>query len=272
MSNLFVKPDALFKILTEQRSIGLKLFYVGMGRSAEHSFYTRSLPSANLLNLHEFTESSPNLFTTPSPTLFNMMMKKLNILDESDVVLYNGISTAKAWFIMKYYGHPSTRILCGGIKEWNQKGYPTTSHKTPIDYTSIAHDTFTAKEPNEDMLIDYHEVLQKIGRNEVQIVDVRTEDQYCSKEHNGRGHIPGAVNIPYSQFYDKNGFMKNREEINELITLVGLDKSKETIAYCHGGVTACIGYSAFDEVGFDKLRMYDGSWAEYSSKEETREL
>ncbi len=101
---------------------------------------------------------------------------------------------------------------------------------------------------------------------------MRTEDQYASKEHNGKGHIPGAINIPYSEFYTKEGFMKPKEQIDDLIVTAGLDKNKETIAYCHGGVTACIGYSAFDEVGFDSIRMYDGSWAEFSSKDETKEL
>ena len=61
MSNLFIKPDALFRILTEQKSIGLRLFFVGMGKSAERSFELQSLPNANLLNLHEFTEKGPNM-------------------------------------------------------------------------------------------------------------------------------------------------------------------------------------------------------------------
>lgn len=102
-------------------------------------------------------------FTTPSPALFNRMMKKLNILESNQVVFYNGISTAKAWFIMKYYGHPSSRILNGGIREWNEKGYPINIHKSAIDYTTTRCTTFTAKEPKVEMLIDYTEVLEKIG-------------------------------------------------------------------------------------------------------------
>ena len=103
-----------------------------------------------------------------------------------------------------------------------------------------------------------------------QMVDLRSPDQYDSKEHNGEGHIPGAVNIPYIEFYDRHGFMKSKDQIEDLVSAVGLDKDKETIAYCHGGITACIGYSALEEVGFEKVRMYDGSWAEYSSKDETK--
>lgn len=91
------------------------------------------------------------------------MMDKLNILESNKVVMYNGVSSAKAWFIMKYYGHPSTRILRGGLKQWMALNYPITSMKTPIDYTEASSNTFEAKEPNTNMLIEYDEVLKKIG-------------------------------------------------------------------------------------------------------------
>ena len=101
---------------------------------------------------------------------------------------------------------------------------------------------------------------------------MRSADQFNSKEHNGKGHIPGAVNIHYSDFFLSNGAMKKTEEIKQIVSAAGLDPSKETITYCHGGVTSCIGYSALEEIGFEKLRMYDGSWAEFSSKSETKEI
>mmetsp|Transcript_10656 Transcript_10656/g.9379 ORF Transcript_10656/g.9379 Transcript_10656/m.9379 type:complete len:234 (-) Transcript_10656:48-749(-) len=231
----------------------------------------QSLQNSNMLNLNDFTETDPNLFTTPSPETFNKMMKKLNILSESTVIMYNGISAAKAWFIMKYYGHPSTMILDGGIREWKRLDYPINTMKTPVDYTSAPVKTFTAKEPNTSMVIEYEEVLKKVGNDDVQIVDIRSPDQFASKEHNGLGHIPGAVNIHFADFYDRDGKMKDKEQLNELFSAAGLDKNKEVITYDHGGVTACIGYSALEELGFEGIRMYDGSWAEYSSKDETRE-
>jgi len=106
-------------------------------------------------------------FTTPSPETFNKMMKKLNILSESTVIMYNGISAAKAWFIMKYYGHPSTMILDGGIREWKRLDYPINTMKTPVDYTSAPVKTFTAKEPNTSMVIEYEEVLKKVGSKSI---------------------------------------------------------------------------------------------------------
>jgi hypothetical protein len=92
-------------------------------------------------------------------------MDKLNILESDKVVMYNGISSAKAWFIMKYYGHPNTRILRGGLKQWTSLDYPITSMRTPIDYTNMSTNTFEAKEPNTKMLIEYGELLTQIDSN-----------------------------------------------------------------------------------------------------------
>lgn len=60
MSKIFMNPKTLFKLVTEEKSKGLKVLYVGMGESAKESFYVKSIPSANLVDLNEITTSSPN--------------------------------------------------------------------------------------------------------------------------------------------------------------------------------------------------------------------
>ena len=73
-------------------------------------------------------------------------------------------------------------------------------------------------------------------------------------------------------FMDSYGNMKTKDELKNLASQLKLDPTKETITYCHGGVTACIAYSALEEIGFDNVRLYDGSWAEYSSHDKTKEI
>ena len=104
-----------------------------------------------------------NRFTTPEPEHFNKMMRKYNIYESNHVVMYNGISAAKAWFIMKYYGHPNTSILSGGITHWKEHNFPVNTFKNPIDYSRVQAETFTAQEPRKEMLIDFEEVVKKIG-------------------------------------------------------------------------------------------------------------
>jgi hypothetical protein len=61
MSSIFMKPQRLLSLISEKNSKGLKLFNVGMGSAAKDDFYIRSIPSANLINLSEFTEPHPNM-------------------------------------------------------------------------------------------------------------------------------------------------------------------------------------------------------------------
>lgn len=70
--------------------------------------------------------------------------------------------------------------------------------------------------------------------------------------------------------YDEHGHIKPKADLLALLDSTGLSPEKETIVYCHRGVSACIGYAALELAGFTNIRMYDGSWAEYSSKEETK--
>jgi thiosulfate/3-mercaptopyruvate sulfurtransferase len=103
-------------------------------------------------------------WTTPTPETFNKAMKKMYIQEDNQVVIYNSISAAKAWFIMKYYGHPNTYILDGGISQWSKLKYPINTFKTPMDYSNYQGSAFEAKEPNTDMLASLDDVLEKIGR------------------------------------------------------------------------------------------------------------
>lgn len=91
-------------------------------------------------------------------------MAQLNIFEDNRVVIYNSISAAKFWFIMKYYGHPNSFILDGGMREWAKRKYPINTFKSPIDYSSHQTSTFKAKKPDENMLIELDSVLKKLGK------------------------------------------------------------------------------------------------------------
>jgi 3-mercaptopyruvate sulfurtransferase SseA len=90
-------------------------------------------------------------------------MKKMHILEEDTVVVFNSITAAKAWFILKYYGHPNVHILDGGLRKWSSLKYPLNTFKCPIDYSSHSGPSFTAKEPDTHMLIHINEILKKLG-------------------------------------------------------------------------------------------------------------
>lgn len=107
---------------------------------------------------------------------------------------------------------------------------------------------------------------------DAQIIDVRSKETFNSGEHNGKGHIPSAINVPYLDFLDSYGNTKSHDELRNILSEKNIDPKKETIFYCGGGVTAAIGVAAAREIGFENVKLYDGSWAEWSKSQKTKDI
>ncbi len=108
------------------------------------------------------------------------------------------------------------------------------------------------------------------------VIDARGEDRFFAKVKEPRagiksGHIPSSLNIPISSIIDKNtNCLKSIDEINEIFTTIGLtDKNSELVMTCGSGVTACGLALAANSLGFKNVKVYDGSWSEWGSREET---
>ena len=271
MSKIYISPAKLLERLTVGNVADLKLIYIGFGDAANKTFYDGSIPRSNMIELKEFTEMKPLSFTNPSKTHFNKVMKRLNIKEKDEVIVYNGISAAKAWFIFRHYKFPNVKLLDGGLKGWSELKYPLNKFVTPVDHSESSSDTFEAKTPDEKELIHLDELCTKIDGS-TQIIDVRRKEVFNSREHNNKGHVPSSHNIYFGELVDSIGRVRRKDEILEITNRLNLDPNKETITYCQGGVTAWIAIAALEEAGFKKLRLYDGSWAEFSSTEKTKDL
>lgn len=187
-------------------------------------------------------------------------------------MIYNGISSAKIWHIFKHHGHPDVWILDGGLKEWARLELPLESSKQAIDYSgTLDEGRYESSVLLEDTIVHIDEVIAKIN-TDTQILDTRGPEQYKSGAHNDRGHIPGTKNLHFATLMDEYGNLKSKDELTKIVENLELDPNKETITYCQGGVTACIGIAALKEIGFKNVKLYDGSWAEYSSLEKTKSI
>lgn len=273
MSKIFIKPNSLLNLITKDNAKNLKLFFSGMGQGGKDTFSQKSIPTANLIDLADFCEpKAPIVYTTPSVAHFNSKMRQLNVKEGDKVVIYNGVSAAKVWHIFKYHGHQDVWILDGGLKEWARLDFPLDSFKQPIDYSNTEESgKFKSAGPHGEMIIQVDELLEKIG-TETQIIDSRAAEQYSSGQHNEKGHIPGSKNLHFGSFFDNYGNLKPKEDLLKIVESLNLDPTKETITYCQGGVTACIAKAVLKEIGFEKVRLYDGSWSEFSSLEKTKNI
>ncbi|MCP9271460.1 sulfurtransferase [Mycolicibacterium arenosum] len=203
---------------------------------------------------------------------FSKLLSDKGIGNDDTVILYGGNNNwfaAYAYWYFKLYGHNDVKLLDGGRKKWELDGRPLTTEVKDRPATS-----YSAKAPNNDIRAFRDEVIAAIG--EKNLVDVRSPDEFSGKilapahlpqEQSQRpGHIPGAINVPWSKAANEDGTFKSDEELAKLYADAGLNGDKLTIAYCRIGERSSHTWFVLQELlGHDNVKNYDGSWTEYGS-------
>ncbi|WP_461153363.1 sulfurtransferase [Saccharopolyspora tripterygii] len=203
---------------------------------------------------------------------FEKLLSAKGISNDDTVVLYGGNNNwfaAYAYWYFKLYGHGDVKLVDGGRKKWELDGRELTK-----DEPNKAATTYKAQEPDTSIRAFRDEVVDAIGTKN--LVDVRSPDEFSGKllapahlpqEAAQRGgHIPSAINVPWSKAANEDGTFRSDEELKEIYGEAGLDTSKDTIAYCRIGERSSHTWFVLRELlGNKNVKNYDGSWTEYGS-------
>jgi len=203
---------------------------------------------------------------------FEKLLSEKGVANDDTVVLYGGNNNwfaAYAYWYFKLYGHSDVKLIDGGRKKWELDSRPLSS-----DVVTRPATQYKASEQDTAIRAFRDEVVAAIGQKN--LVDVRSPDEFAGKlvapahlpqEGAQRpGHIPSAVNVPWSKAANEDGTFKSDEELAQLYLEAGLDVSKETIAYCRIGERSSHTWFVLRELlGHQNVKNYDGSWTEYGS-------
>ncbi|MGY1830791.1 sulfurtransferase [Geodermatophilus sp. SYSU D01180] len=203
---------------------------------------------------------------------FEQLLSERGISNDDTVVLYGGNNNwfaAYAYWYFKLYGHQDVKLVDGGRKKWELDSRPLSADAVERPATQ-----YQAKEPDTSIRAFRDEVVAAIGQQN--LVDVRSPDEFAGKlvapahlpqEGAQRpGHIPTAVNVPWSKAANEDGTFKSDDELRKLYADAGLDESKDTIAYCRIGERSSHTWFVLRELlGQQNVKNYDGSWTEYGS-------
>jgi len=203
---------------------------------------------------------------------FSDLLSTRGIANDDTVVLYGGNNNwfaAYAYWYFKLYGHNDVKLIDGGRKKWELDGRPLST-----DAVSRPNTQYKAAAPDLSIRAFRDEVIAAIGAKN--LVDVRSPDEFSGKilapahlpqEQSQRpGHIPGAINVPWSKAANEDGTFKSDADLAELYKDAGLDGEKETIAYCRIGERSSHTWFVLQELlGHQNVKNYDGSWTEYGS-------
>ena len=203
---------------------------------------------------------------------FSALLSERGISNDDTVVLYGGNNNwfaAYAYWYFKLYGHEGVKLIDGGRKKWELDGRALSKDAVERQATQ-----YQAKDPDLSIRAFRDEVVDSIGAKN--LVDVRSPDEFSGKilapahlpqEQSQRpGHIPTAINVPWSKAANEDGTFKSDDDLRELYAEAGLDGSQPTIAYCRIGERSSHTWVVLRELlGHSDVKNYDGSWTEYGS-------
>ena len=255
---------------------------LGINGLPGHENYLKSrIPTAQFFDLDAHSDrlsSFPHML--PSKSQFETAMNEFKIKNDSSVIVYDQhlFSSARVWWMFRYYGHKNVFVLDGGMKAFLGSGLPLETG--PIQpYTGTPKNDGTRYKVGTvktGMVIGYNDLLAKIQNYSIFkgfLVDARNSNRFRGLVNEPRavpsGHMPGAINLPYDNLVDgETGTLINKDGLVRLLEELNIDLKQPLISSCGSGVTACSLLLALDEYGLKKVEdctLYDGSWSEYAS-------
>jgi thiosulfate/3-mercaptopyruvate sulfurtransferase len=201
---------------------------------------------------------------------FALYLGSLGIGSNTHVVVYddkNGANAAaRFWWMLRAVGHKKVQVLDGGFQA--ALSYPIPASDTPKKYRQ------KPPYPVSDWLLplaDMKEVETVAKNPDFTVIDVRDGERYRGEKEPIdliAGHIPGAINVPFSKNLDAKGAFLPKETLKKQYeTLLNNRTSDKIIVHCGSGVTACHTLLAMDYAGFEMPKLYVGSWSEWSRNE-----
>jgi thiosulfate/3-mercaptopyruvate sulfurtransferase len=204
---------------------------------------------------------------------FEQLLSESGIGNEHTVVLYgdnNNWFAAYAFWLFRIYGHEKLYLMDGGRKKWVAENRPLTAERPSYPRTQ-----YRAKEPDLSIRAFSTQVMQSLSNPRVALVDVRSPQEFTgeviappgmTETAQRGGHIPGAVNIPWSQAVNEDGTFKSEEELRALYAGKGVTPDKQVIAYCRIGERSSHTWFVLRYLlGYPDVRNYDGSWTEWGN-------
>ncbi len=189
----------------------------------------------------------------------------LGISGRETVVCYeneSGMRASRGQWALEYAGHPKARMLDGGLKAAAGETLTTGVDKFAATDFGLS--------PRPEILATYPHLLERIGRPDVQIFDVRSDEEYFGERVRAKhgGAIPGAFHQDWTAALAADGTVKSPTELRAQFEAIGLDPAAEIVTYCQGGYRAAHAYIALKIAGYPKVRNYLGSWAEWGNRDD----
>ncbi|MDR6463826.1 sulfurtransferase [Chryseobacterium sediminis] len=266
-----ISPSKLKNIPAEN----LVILDARTGKEVKQNYLERHIKGARFIDLDkdlaEIGQDAAFGGRHPLPSIekFAETLSNLGIAENSHIIVYDdknaSNAAARAWWMLRSFGLEKVQVLDGGMQAAEKNGLEFSSGEEIFDKTSLIK--------KEQWLLPVSSL--EIVENELKsysstVIDVRDAYRYKGESEPidlVAGHIPGAINIPFSENLDENGNFLSAEILKEKYSHLLENKPEHLIIHCGSGVTACHTILALDYAGFPMPDLYVGSWSEWSRRE-----
>ncbi len=201
----------------------------------------------------------------PLPRLedFQQRLRELGATSASHIVCYDAnrlAGAARAWWLLRYFGHKKVSILNGGINAWQAAGLSLETGDAP----GASPGDITLTSENTDWVCDIGEMRQLVAEADTLIVDAREEERFRGLAESidpVAGRLPGARNLLWLNVTDDHGMTRAPEVQRERWT--SLSDERQPVLYCGSGITASVNALSLKLAGLGMGRLYAGSFSEW---------
>ncbi|XP_038612343.1 3-mercaptopyruvate sulfurtransferase [Tachyglossus aculeatus] len=237
-------------------------------RDPQKEFEDRHIPGAAFFDIDLCSDrTSPYDHMLPTAQSFAEYAGKLGVGGDTHVVVYDAseqglFSAPRVWWMFRAFGHRAVSLLDGGLRNWQREGRPLGSGRgrpVPAEFHATLDPAFVKS---------YEDIKENVESRQFQVVDARASGRFRGTEAEPRegiepGHIPGSLNMPFTDFLTEQGLEKSPEELRGLFREKKVDLSQPLVATCGSGVTACHVALAAYLCGKPDVAIYDGAWVEW---------
>lgn len=246
-------------------------FALGDADAGENAWRQAHLPGAGYAHLDRDLSdrskpASEGRHPLPEAAAFCATLARLGITPEVQVVVYDGsdgaMAAARFWWLMKLLGHRRVAVLDGGFTRWTALGLPVET-TPPVISPGRYEASF-----DESKIVRTEEVQRRMSESPGWLLDARAAERFRGEVEpidRVAGHIPGALNRPFSANLDAGRFRAPEVLRGEFSALLGAHAPNEAVLNCGSGVTACHNLLAMEHAGLHGARIYAGSWSGWIS-------
>lgn len=206
----------------------------------------------------------------PEASAFAARVNAWRVHPDSQVVVYdelNGSFAARAWWLLRWIGHPAVAVLDGGFKAWVAAGGAVAAGEPTAPPLQSATRMAADIQVDADAVVDAKQVAALLRDPRHLLVDARAAERFAGSVEpidSVAGHVAGAVNRPFSQNLGPDGhFLPPQQLRQQWQSQLGDRSPSDVVAMCGSGVTACHNLLSLEIAGLRGAKLYAGSWSEW---------